>query len=148
MNSSTLNDRLTLMANLGVVIGLAILIIEISQANKLAETEAFVLRLDQMQQANLVFGESEYLPQIELKYRSEGVQSLSELERLRLHRWETSVMLRMQGHYYQYQQGYLDQETGDRVLIAAVSQLKRWDELGVVIENKNFRRLVEEAAAD
>jgi hypothetical protein len=143
-----LNDRLTLSANIGVVVGLAILIIEISQANRLAETEAFVHRLDQMQQANLVFGESEYLPQIELKYRSEGVQSLSELERLRLQRWHTSVMLRMQGHHYQYSQGYLDQETGARVLKAAVQSLEEWNELGVVIENHDFRRLVEEAAAN
>ena len=148
MDGSKLNERLSLLANLGVVVGLAVLIVEISQANKLAETEAFVLRLDQMQQARLAFGESEYLPQIALKYRSEGVQSLSELEKDRLTRWEESVMLRMQGHHYQAQQGYLDQETGDRILNAAVSSMKKWGELGVEIENEAFRRLIEEAAAN
>ena len=148
MDGSKLNDRLSLLANLGVVVGLAILIVEISQANKLAETEAFVLRLDQMQQARLAFGESEYLPQLDLKYRSEGVQSLSDLEKQRLTRWEESVMLRMQGHYYQAQQGYLDRETGDRVLKAAVRMMKKWGELEIEIENEAFRRSIAEAAAN
>lgn len=147
LDTNTLNDRLSLIANLGVVIGLAVLIVEINQTNKLAETDAYVLRLDQMQQAQLAFGESEYLPQIQLKYRSEGVQSLSALETQRLFRWETSVMLRMQGQYFQHTQGYLDQETGDRILLAAANRLQSWNELNVEIANPEFGRLVEQAAA-
>jgi hypothetical protein len=98
VDTKVLNDRLTLIGNLGVVIGLAILIIEVNQANRLAETQAVAFRLDQMQHAQLAFSESDYLPQIELKYLAEGVQSLSALEIARLARWEESVSLRMQSH--------------------------------------------------
>ena len=146
MDTRILNDRLTLIANLGIVVGLAILIIEVNQANKLAETQAVALRLDQMQEAQRAFGESNYLPEIELKYLAEGMQSLSALEIARLRRWDEAVMLRMQSHYYHYQQGYLDQETGEQVLQAAARRLERWKALGVEIENQLFKRLVEEAA--
>ena len=148
MDTRVLSDRLKLIGNLGVVIGLAILIIEVNQANRLAETQAVALRFDQMQHAQLAFSESDYLPQIELKYLAEGVQSLSALEIARLKRWEVSVMLRMQSHYYHYQQGYIDRETGDQVLRAAVSSLERWKALGVEINYKHFLRLVKEAAAN
>jgi hypothetical protein len=148
VDTKVLNDRLTLIGNLGVVIGLAILIIEVNQANRLAETQAVAFRLDQMQHAQLAFSESDYLPQIELKYLAEGVQSLSALEIARLARWEESVMLRMESHYYHYQQGYIDRETGEQVLRAAARRLERWKALSVEINNKQFLRLVEEAAAN
>jgi len=122
----SLNDRMTLIANLGVVVGLVIFIIEISQANKLAENQAYTLRLDQMQQAQVTFAESDDLPQIELKVLNDGLHSLSDLERSRFRRWHTSVMLRMQSHYYHYEQGYLDDETGQTVLNAAANSLTLW----------------------
>ena len=83
MATVSLNDRMTLIANLGVVVGLVILIIEISQAKKLAENQAYTLRLDQMQQAQVTFAESDDLPQIELKVLNDGLHSLSDLERSR-----------------------------------------------------------------
>ena len=148
MDSRQLNERLSLLANLGVVVGLAILILEINSANKLAETQAVALRLEQMQQAQLSFAESDYLPQIRLKAISEGVQSLSKLEQSRLRRWETSVALRMESHYYHYEQGYLDEETGELILSSAARRLKNWKDLDVELLNQRFKRLVEETAAN
>ena len=86
MATVSLNDRMTLIANLGVVVGLVILIIEISQTNKLAENQAYTLRLDQMQQAQVTFAESDDLPQIELTVLNDGLHSLSDLERSRFRR--------------------------------------------------------------
>jgi hypothetical protein len=145
--TASLNDRLTLTANLGVVVGLAILIVELNQANQLAESQAHVLRLDQMQQAQVAFAESDELPQIELKALNDGVQLLSDLERSKFRRWHTSVMLRMQSHYYHYEQGYLDDETGQEVLNAAADSLALWKQFDVKISNKRFLRVVEEVAA-
>jgi hypothetical protein len=145
--TASLNDRLNLIANLGVVVGLAILILEINQANRLAETQAHVLRLDQMQQAQVTFAESDELPQIELKAFNEGVQSLSDLERSKFRRWHTSVMLRMQSHYHHYEQGYLDDETGQEVLNSAANSLALWKQLDIQILDKGFQRVVEDAAA-
>jgi hypothetical protein len=100
-----------------------------------------------MQEASVTMTESVYLPEIQLKAQSEGVQSLSPSERYRLQNWETSVSLRIQGHYYQYQQGYLNKETGDEILGAAARNLELWNQLGVVIVDQEFRRLVEAAAS-
>ena len=147
MNSGRKTDWISLVANFGVVVGLMILIIEVNQANKLAETQAYALRLDQMQQAQVDFAESEYLPQIELKVLTDGVQSLSALELSKFRRWHTSVMLRMESHYYHYEQGYLDEETGQVVLDSAADSLELWKQLDVEILNKRFQRLVEETAA-
>lgn len=147
MATASTNERLSLIANLGVLVGLVILILEVSQANKLAETQAYVGRLDQMQQARLIFAESEYLPDLDLKATDEGVQSLSEVERIRLREWYQSVLHRMESHYYYYEQGYLDAETGKIVLDSAADSLEIWRDLEVNFLNRRFERLVEEAAA-
>jgi hypothetical protein len=100
-----------------------------------------------MQQASVSIAESQYLPEIVVKAQTEGFQSLSPTERVRLRSWETSVALRMQAHYYQYQQGYVDTETANIILRAAVGNLGDWAELGVEISDPEFRRIVEAAAS-
>ena len=147
MATTSLNERLSLFANLGVVIGLAILILEVSQANKLAETQAHVARLDQMQQARLALAESEFLPDLVAKASNEGVQSLSGVERIRLREWHQSVLHRMESHYYQYERGYLDEDTGKAVLDSAVDSLEMWIALDVWFLDRRFERIVKEAAA-
>ena len=138
---------ITICANIGVIASILFLALEINQANKLAETQAQIFRLDQMQQASVSIAESQYLPEIVIKAQTEGFQSLSPTERLRLRSWENSVALRMQGHYYQYQQGYVDTETANLILRAAVDNLEDWAELGVEISDPEFRRIVEAAAS-
>ena len=53
----------------------------------------------------------------------------------------------MESHYYQYEQGYLDEETGQVVLDSAADSLELWKQLDVEMLNKRFQRLVEETAA-
>ena len=141
-------QMLTILANLGVITSIVFLALEISQANRLAETQAQIFRLDQMQQAAVSIAESQYLPEIIAKAEAEGFQSLSPTERLRLSNWERSVALRMQAHYYQYQQGYVDFETANIILRAAVDNLEDWAELGVEISDPKFRRIVEAEARE
>ena len=107
MDSAKVNSWLALLANLGVVVGLALLIYEVRESQKLAETEATVGRLNQMQVARLEFAMNEFLVPIKVKALTEGVQSLSPVELLRLQEWEKSVRLRMLSQYVQYTQGIL-----------------------------------------
>ncbi len=146
MRSDKLNNWLTLLANFGVVIGLALLIYEMRVTQHLAETEASVRRLNQMQEAQTDFAMSESLPQIVVRARSEGLQSLPADERERLRRWETSVSLRMQSQYIQYVRGYLDQKTADRIVNAAVSRLALWDELDIYLGNSEFEQAIRQAS--
>jgi hypothetical protein len=145
MRSDKLNNWLTLLANFGVVIGLALLIYEMRVTQHLAETEASVRRLNQMQEAQADFAMSESLPQIVVRARSGGLQSLPTDERERLRSWETSVSLRMQSQYIQYVRGYLDQKTADRIVDAAVSRLALWDELDIYLGNSEFEQAIRQA---
>ena len=144
-------DWLGLIANLGVVVGLVLLAYELNQSNKLTETQAYLERIDQMQQTSADFSQSDYLPEIYSKIGGNKfhgdaiaeVESLSEIERSRLLSWERGVMQRMSGHYYRYLQGYLDRETGEKVLSDARTRLARWNALGIEIEPQEFRVAVE-----
>lgn len=153
-NNSNRNakDWATIAANFGVVIGLVLLAYELHQSNKLAETTAYIDRLDQMQQTAAIFVESEYLPEIYQKLGLDQTSSpveafdfgeLSISERARLVSWERGVMLRMSGHYYQYLQGYLDEATGEKVLQDARSRYLRWKALGIGVEGAEFRAALE-----
>ena len=146
MNTEKLNVRLSLVANLGVVAALALLIYEVHQATKLAETEAFVNRLSEIQQAYVEFATSDYLPAVRVKAVTEGVQSLSAVELSRLQYWEGAVRMRMASQYHQFQHGYLDQATADDIVNAAVGNLKLWEQLGFEIGDSEFGLAIRAAA--
>ena len=146
MDSAKVNSWLALLANLGVVVGLALLIYEVRQSQKLAETEATVGRLNQMQVARLEFAMNEFLIPIKVKAKTEGVQSLSPVELVRLQEWESSVRLRMRSQYIQYAQGYIDRNTADGIVRAAVRDLPYWEELGFEFGDNEFNQAVKNAA--
>ena len=145
-------DWLTLVTNLGVVLGLILLAYEIREANKLATTQATIERLDQMQQVSKDFSESEFMPNIYAKIGAPiwagnvlpgDIAQLTELERGRLFSWERGVMLRMSGQYYQYMQGYIDEQTAEAVLSGARARYPLWKALGITIDNHDLRSAVE-----
>ena len=100
-----------------------------------------------MQLALLAFAESEFLPELDVKARNEGVQSLSEVERIRLREWYQAILHRKESAYYQYERGYLDEEVGKLVLESAVDDLWWRTVLDVYFLDERFERLVKEAAA-
>ena len=145
-------DWLTLLTNLGVVMGLILLAYEIREANKLSITQAYVERLDQMQQASADFSQSEFMPEIYTKFGAHAwtstdatgdIELLTDLERSRLFSWERSVMLRMSGHYFQYIQGYIEEQTAKQVLDSARERMPLWNALGIRIEGQDLRDAVE-----
>lgn len=146
MNSENLNKWLTLLANIGVVIGLALLIYEVRQSQNLAETEAAVRRLDQMQVAQVEIATSELLAAIRVKARSEGVESLTSVELYKLRMWESSVRLRMRSQYVEYVRGYLDQDTANSFVESAAKWLPYWEELGYELGATEFDQAIKEAA--
>lgn len=146
MNSDGANKWLTLLANFGVVIGLALLIYELRLSQKLAETEATVRRLDQMQIANVELATAEFIIPLREKAIADSAQSLSLIELRRLQAWELSVRLRMRGQYVEYVNGFLDKESADEIIAAAVSSLPYWEGLGFELENTEFDRAIGRAA--
>ena len=53
MNLEKLNDWLTLLANVGVVIGLIALVLELRHSSQLAEVAAYQTRISEIQEINL-----------------------------------------------------------------------------------------------
>lgn len=90
MNSDKLNNWPTLLANFGVVIGLVLLIYELRLYQNLAETEASVRRLEQMNIAQVELATNELIIPIREKAIAEGAQSLSLIELRRLQTWAES----------------------------------------------------------
>jgi hypothetical protein len=128
------------------VIGLALLIYEVRQSQNLAETESAVRRLDQMQVAQVEIATSELLAAIRVKALSEGVESLTSVELYKLRQWESSVRLRMRSQYIEYVRGYLDQDTANGIVVAAVNWLPYWEELGYELGDNDFEQAIKKAA--
>ena len=87
------------------------------------------------------------MPELDVKARNEGVQSLSEVERIRLKQWYQSQLHRFESAYYQYERGYLDEEQRKVILESALAGLEMWIALEVYFLDGPFERLVKEAAA-
>ena len=146
MDSDRLNRWLTLGANIGVVIGLAVLIYEIRATQYLAETQALVRRGDQIQAAQVQMAMSESLAAIRVKAIGEGVQSLTDAELYRLQMWERAVRNRMGSQYVEYLRGYTDEAVGNSIVEAAVRMLPYWEKLGMELGEDPFAQAVKETA--
>ena len=147
MNSERLNSWLTLAANVGVVIGLGLLVYELRESQNLAETDASVRKLNQMQEAFVEMAVSESLPAIKVKALTEGVDALDPVEFYRLNMWESSVILRMSSQHVEYQRGYLDETTAKGIVRSAAGLLPYWEELGIELGDTEFDRTVKRAAS-
>jgi hypothetical protein len=143
MDMDRLNDWLSLVANFGVVIGLAVLIIEINQATELAEVSAYESRIMEISETNKELALSEDLAEIYERISMEGLGSLSPVEFRRVHAWESGIVARMQGQHYQYRKGYLEEYSAEALLGAAARRLNLWNELGINIVDVEFLQSVE-----
>ena len=146
LNSEKLNAGLTLIANIGVVIGLALLFYELRESQNLAETDAAVRRLNQMQEAWVEMAVSESLPAIRVKARTDGVQTLNQVELYRLRTWEDAVRVRMASQYIEFLRGYLDEATAKGIVRSAVFLLPYWNELGIELGDGEFAEAIREEA--
>ena len=146
MDTDRLNRWLTLVANVGVVIGLAVLIYEIRASQHLAETQALVRGGDRIQVAQVQMAVSESLAAIRVKALREGVKSLTDVELYRLQTWERAVRNRMSSQYIEYLRGYTGESSANLIVETAVRLLPYWEELGYELGDGPFSQAVKEAA--
>jgi hypothetical protein len=147
MNFDRTNNWLSLLANVGVVIGLGMLIFELKHASDLSEVDAYQTRVNEISETSKEFALSEDLAEIYERLRTEGVGTLTPVELRRVRAWETGKIIRMQAQFYQYQRGFLEEIAVQAMLLAAVANVDLWDELGVVADDPEFRRAVDALAA-
>ncbi len=105
MNSEKLNSWLSLGANLGVVIGLVLLIVEIGQNTEMMQAQINQMRADSAMNYQYAYFNSEYLPAIRQKIRSEDELSDEEVGRYRS--YFRAFNRNQDNNLWQYNQGYL-----------------------------------------
>ena len=116
------------------------LVLELNHATRLAETEAYVARTKAIGDHFTQLALSPDLAEIQQRMRQEGLESLTAAERSRVFGWELARMYRVAGQYYQYQQGFLDRETIEAAMaLGAVPSAQLWRDLGIVIDNEEFK---------
>ena len=138
MNTDRLNAWLSLFANIGVVIGLVVVIFEIRESNRQTISSTNVARYSEIETSMRDAALSEYLPEIYVIVQESGVRELNEEQLFRLRSWEMARILRMEGQYVQYHDGYLP-ETGYQIMLKTAEELAPlWKELGIRSANDAF----------
>ena len=117
MNADSINKWLTLAANVGVMIGLILLFVEIDQNSNLLRAQIHQARSDAHVANRMQLADSEYLMLAFQKFNEAGgfrnPDALDQLTALEVARIKERLAAFHQDYdnlFYQYQQGYLDEE--------------------------------------
>ncbi len=119
MDSNTVNRWLTLGANLGVLVGIILILIELNQNAELMRAQIAQTRADNLISSMEDRMHSDHWPAISAKLyldgemRGDDLASLSPEERERVFYYYYRNINDIRNQFYQYQQGYLPQEVWD-----------------------------------
>ena len=133
MDSNRLNRWLTLIANVGVVIGLVLLLIELDQNSDLMQAQIHQARSDGHVANRMAVADSEFLLLARLKVEEAGgfanpnaMDSLTPEESFRIKDFLTARHQDYDNLFYQYQQGYLDEEFYEFRVAGAIRVFAPW----------------------
>lgn len=127
------NSWLTLAANLGVLAGLFLIALELNQTRLAMVGAAYQTRASIGMEWNKWLSESDYLVPIIEKLSESGWDSLSFQEQYRVRNSGLAAMYRLDGYYYQYELGLLDQEYYEGQFTAEMrTWVPRWREWGLL----------------
>ena len=146
MNAEHVNRWLTLSANIGVVIGLILLLIELDQNSDLVRAQIHQARSDTWVSGRLALADTEHLLPAYQKFLAAGgpmdpsaIEALDPIESSRVYRYVQAVAGDYDNLFYQYQQGYLDEEYYQDAFRARVVRLAPvWDALGLTGSRRSF----------
>jgi len=139
MNADSVNRWLTLCANLGVLIGLILLVVELDQNSNLVRAQIHQARSDAHVANRMAIADTEYLLPAMDKYMSAGgfdnlaaLDELTTTELARVKEWFTAYHQDFDNLFFQYQQGYLDEEFYHyRVEVPIASVAHIWKKLDI-----------------
>ena len=143
MNADSVNRWLTLSANIGVVIGLILLLIELDQNSDLLRAQIHQARSDTHVGHRLNDVESEKWTAIRMKLADNGypqdetsIDALTPEELLRYGDYIAARHSDLDNLHYHYQQGYLDEEYYQYKVVCAIRRNEPyWKKLGVFRTN-------------
>tara|TARA_B100000530_G_scaffold290752_1_gene207195 strand:- start:588 stop:1049 length:462 start_codon:yes stop_codon:yes gene_type:complete len=130
MKKVSLDVWIQLIGMLGVLGGLVALVIELNQSQRLSQASAYQARNSEIQEAQRELALSKDFSEILQKFDSQGVDSLTLGERSRVVAWHSAMQWRMQGQFYQYQQGFLEEAALEQTLNDLANGIyQSWEEL-------------------
>ena len=140
MNADSINRWLTLGANLGVVVGLILLIVELNQNSSLVKAQIHQARSDNYESFMLDMADTEFLLPAYEKFAAAGgpadvsaLEVLDSEERERIRRYFQGRLGGYDNLYFQYQQGYIDAEFYNTRILPAIRTLYPiWLEFGLL----------------
>ena len=145
MDSDRINRWISLGANIGVIIGLIMLVIEVRHANNLAEASAYRSRGDEIQAAYQSVAMSSELAELLVKVDTQGIHALSDVEAKRFGAYLQAGIFRMQNQFNDYTLGYLDDDSYQAMLAEAIRRSDWWKELELRVDDPDFSRAIEAA---
>ena len=117
MNADSINRWLSLGANVGVVIGLILLLVELDQNSDLVRSQIHQARSDEHVAYRMGVADSDHLLAARLKLEEAGglndlssIDQVSPMEARRIKEFLTARHQDYDNLFFQYQQGYLDEE--------------------------------------
>ena len=143
MNLEKLQSWLAIIANIGVMAGLFLLIIELDQTRNQAASSTYQNRINAIDSSLQAQAVSDYLPEIYVKLEQNGLDALSPVEFFRLRQWEFARTIRINGQLSQYDRGFLDEESYEAATRVAVENLNLWRQLEIPLDSGALQRLVE-----
>ena len=154
--SERINSWLRLGANVGVLIGFILLVVELDQNSDLTRAQVHQSRSDNFESFGVAVADSENLLPVLMKFKAAGgpndlsaLQELTPIERARLRRYYSARIAGYDNLYYQYTQGFLDEGFYNIRVAGPVKYLQPlWSEMGLIRLGKKNPRVTPGFAAE
>ena len=133
MDNNRLNRWLTLLANIGVLVGLVLLILELRQTNDAILGATYQARTETVENWDKWLAETESVRTAILNYRGSDFQSLSREDQFILFELSIASFNRLDGLFYQYELGLLDEQYYSYMFKAEMAaNVPRWKDAGLL----------------
>ena len=139
MSADSVNRWLTLSANVGVVIGLVLLVVELNQNSSLVRAQIHQARANNYVSDMMQIADTEFLLPAYKKLLDAGglnvaaLEALDPIERERVRRYTQARLGGYDNLFYQHRLGYLDDEFyQSRVVVSVRRMTPLWVEFGLL----------------
>jgi hypothetical protein len=139
MKKIDLGQSLTILANIGVIVGIVLLFIELRQTNNAIRGATYQAHSESVEEWDKFIAQSEILVETIARYREASYSELSASDQIRLYSLSLASFNRLQNLFRQYELGLLDDTYYDNIYRAEMEiNVPRWVDTGL-LESQFYR---------
>lgn len=132
MKDKGTTDWISVVTNLGVMVGLLLVAYEVRQATKQAGADASQIFTSTASESRASLALSSELAEIVVTANESGIKTLTPVEIFRLSEWEGAKRMRMLGNIIQYRRGFLERGAIQAMLPSLIeAESGVWADLGM-----------------